>query len=338
MSRLPIVNSRYADEATVMSEVKELMVKSINVVLRTFPSIDNVMFVSDGGSWRKDVPIPDFIHGKDGEIATYKGNREKSDDINWDLVFSEFNNFVSELKNSGVSAFHEPGIEGDDWCWYWSRQLNKQGTNVIIWSKDRDLTQLCSSDNNGCFTVVWNKSNGVFMKEDKDITKFLLNPDFHANEALLNDIVNRSTEKVFVTPEEVQIDKIIRGDAGDNVLPIVTKTSKSGDITYRPTKKQLPENMDIYSVDDLNNWLDDLLASKSWAGKNNETREEVVEHFIYNRKMVVLDESSYPNSILETFHKYDNWMDEHNICNNIDKAEATILAQKNSVQSILDDI
>ena len=94
MSRLPIINSRYADEATMMNEVKALMIKSINVVLRTFPSIDNVMFVSDGGSWRKDVPIPDFIHNKKGEVATYKGNREKSDDINWDLVFNEFNNFL----------------------------------------------------------------------------------------------------------------------------------------------------------------------------------------------------------------------------------------------------
>ena len=64
MSRLPIVNARYADDATLMNEVKTMMIKSINVVLRTFPMIDNVLFVSDGGSWRKDIPVPQFIIDK----------------------------------------------------------------------------------------------------------------------------------------------------------------------------------------------------------------------------------------------------------------------------------
>ena len=339
MSRLPIVNARYADDATLMNEVKTMMIKSINVVLRTFPMIDNVLFVSDGGSWRKDIPVPQFIiDKKKGETAVYKGNRERTDDINWDLVFHEFNAFTDELVRAGISAFHENGIEGDDWCWYWSRKLNNEGTNVIIWTKDRDITQLCSSNHDGCFTVVWNKANGVFVKEDNDLTKFLLNPYFHANEAILNDIVARSADKIIVNPDAIRIDKIIRGDAGDNILPVMTRPSKSGDRVYRPSQKQLPESMDIYSPDDVTNWLDEILMSKQWNGTVNESRDEIIEHFKYNRKMVVLDESSYPENILETFHKYDDWMETHPLCTNIDKAEATIVAQKNNLQSILDEI
>lgn len=339
MSRLPIINSRYADEASMMNEVKALMIKSINIVLRTFPSIDNVIFVSDGGSWRKDVEVPQFIvDRKKGETAVYKGNRERTEDINWDLVFSEFNKFTDELVSAGVSAFRETGIEGDDWCWYWSRKLNNEGTNVIIWTKDRDITQLCSTNANGCFTVVWNKTNGVFLKHDDDITNFLLNPYFHTNEAILNDIVNRSVGKVIVDPARVQIDKIIRGDAGDNILPIITRPSKNGTITYRVTEKQLPEHMDIYSPLDVETWLNDLLQTKQWNGKANESYGDVLEHFIYNRKMVVLDKPSYPENILNIFHKYDDWFDKHPLCANIDKAEATILAQKSGLQSILDEI
>lgn len=343
MSRFPIVNTRYVDDATVMQEVKTLMIKSINIVLKTFPSIDNIIFVSDGGSWRKDLEIPQCV--KDSaerskvDSSTYKGNRKKDDEINWDLVFAEFNKFTEELRNAGISVFNEPGIEGDDWCWYWSTTLNKRGTNVIIWTKDRDITQLCSSDNNGCFTVVWNKQNGVFVKKDDDLTKFLLNPYFHANEEILNDVVNRSVGKIEVIPEEIQIDKIIRGDAGDNIFPIMTRPAKNGgERLYRPTAKQLPETLDIYSADEVSNWIDSLLSTKQWAGRANEDPGSILEHFNYNRKMVVLDERSYPENILQAFHKYDNWMDEHPLCNNIDKAEASILAQKNDIQSILDEI
>ena len=186
MSRLPVLNGRYADDKTLIQEVKLLMIKSINVVLRTFPMVDNIMFVSDGGSWRKDEPVPSYMKDDTGSDIEYKGNRVQSDEFDWDMIFAEFNNFIEELKSNGVSAFHENGIEGDDWCWYWSRKLNEQGTNVIIWTKDRDITQLVSSDKNGCFTVVWNKDNGVFMKEDSDLTNFLLNPFFQRNETILN--------------------------------------------------------------------------------------------------------------------------------------------------------
>ena len=54
--------------------------------------------------------------------------------------------------------------------------------------------------------------------------------------------------------------------------------------------------------------------------------------------MVVLEKSSYAKSVLDVFAKYDNWMDEHDLCVNVDKAEATITAQKNNLISILDEI
>lgn len=339
MSRLSVLHNRYADDKTLMKEVKLLMIKSINVVLRTFPCIDNIIFVSDGGSWRKNVPIPKYMKDKAGTDIEYKGNRVQSDDFDWDLIFSEFNSFINELKSTGISAFHEDGIEGDDWCWYWSRRLNKQGTNVIIWTKDRDITQLVSSDNNGYFTVVWNKDNGVFMKEDNDLTNFLLNPYFQRNESILNEIISHANKKNVINPAEVQIDKIIRGDAGDNITPILTRCAKNGSgKTFRVTKKHLPESLNIYDMFDVSKWLNELLSSKSYIGKVLEPTEQILDHFKYNRQMVVLDESSYPQDILDVFSRYDNWFDEHNICTDIDKAEATITAERNNLTSILDEI
>ena len=338
MSRLPVLHGRYADDYELINEVKLLMIKSINVVLRTFPMIDNIIFVSDGGSWRKDIPLPDYMKTSSGDIE-YKGNRVKSDDFDWDLIFSEFNNFTNELQNGGVSAFREDAIEGDDWCWYWSHRLNEQGTNVIIWTKDRDITQLVSSDNNGCFTVVWNKDNGVFMKEDNDLTNFLLNPYFQKNESVLNDLVSHAGKKTPIIPKHVQIDKIIRGDKGDNIMPIITKKSKSGsNKVFRVAEKHLPSDIDIYNINDVKSWVNDIFESRTYCGKVVEPFDQIIEHFMYNRTMVVLDKHSYPQYILDIFKKYDNWFNEHTLCNNVDKVQATLMAQKNNLTSILDEI
>lgn len=336
MSRLSVLHGRYADEKTLMKELKLLMIKSINVTLRTFPMIDNIVFVSDGGSWRKEIPLPEYL--RKAKVA-YKGNRIQTDEYDWDMIFGEYNNFVDELQENGISAFSEPNIEGDDWCWYWSTTLNRQGTNVIIWTKDRDITQLVSTDNNGCFTVVWNKDNGVFMKEEEDLTNFLLNPLYQRNESILNDIVNRSNKKNIVSPEHIQLDKIIRGDKGDNIMPIITKHAKNGgDKVFRVTEKHLPEHLDIYNMDDVRKWVSEILNSKQYAGKVVEPYDQIIDHFEYNRKLVVLNESIYPEDVITTLYRYDDWFSTHQISANVDKVEATILAQKNNLTSILDEI
>ena len=52
---------------------------------------DNIIFVSDGGSWRQKIPIPSFM------IEEYKGNRELDPNINWDMIFSHYEEFVKLL-------------------------------------------------------------------------------------------------------------------------------------------------------------------------------------------------------------------------------------------------
>ena len=117
MSRLSVLNNRYKDELELCQELKLLMLKSMEIVLRQFPSIDNIIFVSDGGSWRNKIQVPKFLEEAGIE---YKGNREKSDEINWELIFDEFEKFISVLSSTGITVSRENGIEGDDWCWYWS--------------------------------------------------------------------------------------------------------------------------------------------------------------------------------------------------------------------------
>ena len=59
MSRLAVISGRYPDTNELNRELKLLMIRSVNLVLRAFPVIDNIIFVADGGSWRNtEVAVP----------------------------------------------------------------------------------------------------------------------------------------------------------------------------------------------------------------------------------------------------------------------------------------
>ena len=102
MSRLAVISGRYPDTNELNRELKLLMIRSINLVLRTFPVIDNIIFVADGGSWRNtEVAVPLFLQNAGIE---YKGNREHSDDIDWDVIFSGYEDFLNILKDNIINT------------------------------------------------------------------------------------------------------------------------------------------------------------------------------------------------------------------------------------------
>lgn len=335
MSRLSVMQNRFADEYELMKDLKILMTKSINVVLRTIPTIDNIIVVGDGGSWRNWIEVPSFLKKDDVE---YKGNRVKSEDLNWDVIFQGYEEWFELLKDNSIYVSRERGVEGDDWCAYWSKKLNANGTNCIIWSKDKDLTQLVNQDEKtGIFTVCWNKDY-VTLKESKkeeDDMNFLFSPSYNINEQLLESIIGKTKDTNYINPMDVVIDKIIRGDLGDNVLPIVTKSSSNGTKTFRVGNKEIDFTLDIDDNNAINEYISNLLNKKSWKGKVGKPVNEIVEHFYYNKRLVYLDKSSYPEEIIETMNKYD----VPNDCNkDLSDVESKLLAEKNSSIDVFESI
>ena len=309
MSRLAVISGRYPDTYELNRELKLLMIRSINLVLRTFPVIDNIIFVADGGSWRNtEVPVPLFLQN-DG--IEYKGNREHSDDIDWDVIFTGYEDFLNVLKDNGVTVSKEKMIEGDDWCWWWSTYLNSQGTNVIIWSKDRDLTQLVNTDNNGCFTVCWNKDLGITcMDKDEDEFNFLFNNEFSENDKLFQTISNKSIAVNRINPSEVCIDKIIRGDLGDNIQPIIVKKPKNENSTrvYKVSQKDIDNSLNVFDENNKScriiNLTDEgksavftlLGIAYKWEAKffeNYTLEKEKGHHSIVDSKLKTIEELLY---------------------------------------------
>ena len=82
MSRLSVIANLYIDDNELCKNLQLLMIQSIKKVIKKFPVIDNIIFCADGGSWRNNIEIPSINIDDEGNIITYKGNREKPSDIN----------------------------------------------------------------------------------------------------------------------------------------------------------------------------------------------------------------------------------------------------------------
>ena len=330
MSRLSVLQNRYSDDDKLAKDLKLMMVRSINIVLKTFPEIDNVIFVSDGGSWRNKLEIPAFLQEE------YKGNRVKSEEIDWDLVFGAYEDLLSKLKMAGITTCKEPNLEGDDWMWYWSTKLNSEGTNVIIWSRDKDLTQLVNVDKDCCFTVCWNKDGGVTtVPKNMDDMDFFFNETYSVNEYLYSSVLEHGGNKKEINPKLVVMDKIVRGDAGDNILPIILKPSKTNkDKMFRVASADINPDVDYDSDEEITNYINGLLESKSYKGKITKPVENIIEHFKYNKRLVALEKSSYPPEILKIFDDYQ----DYTVCKDTKTVEYQLIAESNQVNSILDFI
>ena len=337
MSRISVINNKYLDKDELSKNLKLLLIRSIKLVLKQFPSIDNIMFVSDGGSWRNKIEIPKFMnHEELGKEVEYKGTREKSEDIDWDLLFSIYEEFISLLKQANINTYREKDIEGDDWCWFLSRYLNSEGTNCIIWTKDKDLTQLVSIDQNKCFTVWWNKENGCYIPiYDEENLDFLFNFNYNNNELIFREVINNSGNVTQINPNEVVIDKILKGDMSDNVLPTIIRNSKNNTgRKFKISNKDINYSLDYFNDQDVYNYLQSIVNLKNYKDRLENSLDEIYEHFLYNRQLVVLDKKCYPQYILDIFENFK----EYNTASNIYTIESSLLADQNNVKSILDII
>ena len=342
MSRLAVISNQYIDDYELCQNLKVLMIKSINVVLRKFPLIDNIIFVADGGTWRNQIEIPECLKREADEyriIVDYKGTRVKSEDLNWEVLFAAYEDFIATLKQTQINAYREQYVEGDDWIWWWSTYLNSQGTNCIIWTKDNDLKQLVNIDSNKCFTIWWNNDSGIFIKDYEETEfDFLFNSSFNENEQLLNNIIQCSQSITKIDPKHIVIDKILKGDTSDNILPVILRNSrnKESEKKFKISTKDINYSLNYNDNNEVKQYIHNLVTSKNYVNRinHNKTEEEIYEHFLFNRQLIVLEKESYPQNVLDIFENYKNY----NVNKDISLAENQINALSNKLTGILDII
>lgn len=307
-SRVSIMMDRFNEDnpniakEQASQDLKELMARSINVILNRFKCIDNIIMVSDGGSWRKQIPIPKSL-----EDTVYKGNRSQDHKIDWNYIYKALNQLTDHTKNIGITTSNSINIEGDDWIWYWSRRLNSEGVHCVIWSSDNDLKQLTQVEDNGSFTVWYNDRNGLWLPEalnneintDDDMMNFFMKPERYSS--VLEALKNGSKEVHYINPEAIALSKIICGDSGDNIKSVF-RYVKNGR-TYRVTEKEwdkLAKLYNINTVDDLHSKMNQMANAICILEKYkdaNPIKEDIIEMIQYNTKLVYLNESVIPETI-----------------------------------------
>lgn len=111
--------------------------------------IDNIIYVADNHSWRKDVTPhrPYYISEDDSKVIGYKEQRvatKAESEINYDNFYKVHNEFVSDLRDFwkiGVFCLCEYGFEGDDMLCLISNVLKDEDCESIVFCTDGDLMQ-----------------------------------------------------------------------------------------------------------------------------------------------------------------------------------------------------
>ena len=287
---------RIKEEAT--QDLMEILGRSVSGMLHKIPELTNIILIADGGSWRKELPIPDQL-----KETTYKGNRTKESETDWNAIFGAFTRWQKVVAEAGVTVSQGYGIEGDDWVWYWSRNLNAQGINVVIWSSDCDLKQLVQL-NGMAFTAWYNDKVGLVLpeaaKEPEDILDMFMAPSTRSGE--LEALERRIKKHIYINPDAIAMEKIIQGDAGDNIKSVarITKnnrTYKVGPKDYAKVMEALGEPTDIHAFISKFEKVSKTIpaAIKKFNGYNTEKISEMLD---YNLRLVWLNEEVIPETVI----------------------------------------
>ena len=269
------------------------MARSIRRILGVFPQVDNIVFVEDGGSWRNTIhPSP----GKE-----YKGNRSKDPGTDWAVAFGTLNHFLQICRSRGFTVSQAPGAEGDDWVWYWSNRLLNSGTDCMIWTADCDLRQ-CLNTKGNHFVCWYNDGAGLYLptkcKCPDDPMEYFMAPQM-ANANL--DALRRYPNTFYESPDETVIKKVLSGDSGDNISPIVSYTKGTRNYGFsNGDREKLRAKLNIRGLDDLWSNRDNIAT---WITKQKKfipykfTNKTINEQFDINKKLVWLSEETIPQEV-----------------------------------------
>lgn len=296
------------------NDLKDMIAKSISIMLNRFPCIDNMVIAADGGSWRKNLPVPNSLKG-----ITYKGNRSQDVEYAWNYIFEASEELMDSCKDLGITCTQYNNVEGDDWIWYWSRRLNASGVNCIIWSVDNDLKQLVQRNNDtGAFTVWYNDKNGLYIdncfnNSCIDDIDFFMSPIINSPVLESIKLYNKKTVS-YIHPDDIILSKIICGDDGDNIKSVFRYTKNNR--VYRITEKDwdsISKDINIGTIGDLLNNIEHIAEEISNHKKYKPykpNRADIEEMIRYNIRLVWLNENTLPQTLIsvmnqQVYNEYD---------------------------------
>lgn len=274
---------------------------------RKWYPFSKIYFVSDSKkkSWRTK------LH------KTYKGTRKKSSDIDWDFVYSTYNDFKSSLSSKKVKLFELDHIEGDDWVSFIVSETNKIGQSNLIVSNDYDIKQILDFNINN-LTINF-MTNEVMFKQKYFLPKnYQLFLDKIRNTAS-NSIFDINDDNDFLTfmkdirekYEIIEIDslhalliKVISGDTSDNIQSVYVSNKnekkrgigeKTAEQIIEKYKKEFGEPS-LVDPDLLDN-ISDLICEKRKLNRN--MLNGISENLKKNMNLINLHTDTIPVEVMD---------------------------------------
>lgn len=302
---------------------KKMMVDFCSVVKSVSPIVNDIVFIKDSHSWRKDLLLE----------HEYKGNRKRTQE-NIDMVgFGvAINSFTDTLVNFGIKVSQAERSEGDDLIYAWSNHLFDSGKSSLILSTDKDLNQLIKCVNDVHIIQYSPVSNKLYVsKESNDIINSISEHKEVRMENLFEELFTISIEndpfEKFVNgtdveevyAEEIRFTKIIGGDISDNIYPVYFKqgdgTNKSKGLGPKTVKKiydtfkgKLGCEFDyhIYSNDDAMKILCNIIYEIAKIKDDEFTKRMLLENIKTNTNLVALTDKSIPSDVIEKMYENIN--------------------------------
>lgn len=240
--------------------------------------VDDVVVAVDSKSWRKDL-YPE---------SDYKGTRKQDSNVDWNAVYTIYEQFQDILKSKGVTIHQTQGAEADDVLFGWSTMLNGRGKSCIVWTGDRDLIQLVNySEANDAHTIwYYNTRKSLYAFEgftktmEDSASSEMSNDDMLFNmggQHMLRDRYQGDIMK-WVTDNKIEITevdcdlfilkKILTGDKSDNIPSVVTwqKEMKNGKLrNYSITDNQADKIVAQFLKEKEEFKIDHLFSSEAKA-------------------------------------------------------------------------
>lgn len=296
----------------------EILVRKITMdishIIRTlYP--DRVIFACDAKSpWRNDIY-------KDIDGETYKGNRGKDENKDWNKIFEAFNDLKSILTRDGFVVTEIDATEADDIAAMWKERIMSDGDCVALVSSDRDWVQLVDFDtkNNNfcvCYNPIPNNKGRKILYVDERYNEWVDAEDkcdlfftgYDPMKKRMKTVESNDSRISIQTidPQSVVLNKIMCGDDGDNVPAIYDYYKNGKKIRVTPLKAS-----HIFSELNIKN-VADLIESNSKGLLKNAIEKELKKDVDVDmlarvdrqRRLVELNSELFPKKIVESFEEH----------------------------------
>jgi len=306
--------------------------------------IDNIIFVFDNESWRKQIPSfrPYYIDEIETENIDYKANRidiKEESDVDWDnfdIVMDKFHKGIEDV----IVSFKTPGCEGDDGITLLTDKLKDEDITFWVFCTDGDLKQTVTNKvflfrnirSGECPDGEFVLSPGIFNKMFGERTPLQRMTDsssslLDAHRSLMFKValnggtyrgnISRTPGKGIAVADPVltALTKTICGDKKDNVYPIYRwiKGSKNYKVTEKMIEKvwkgldmDFSEQSAVKTVNDKGLLVALLLGLKAQCKIDVINMKSVGDHFKHNMKIIFLQLDFIPDYVKGNFDNHFN--------------------------------